>query len=208
VNTLPLSPVIQPQPDRRWLWLILAIILLPLIPLGGLALGVASYFRLSSDTRALRNELTQASGVKWQKQIGLNIGDNTLGVARGALLFIKGIDRGAQAALRAVRGVEVGIYELDSTSKAPDRAAMLNAADKAMSNRGWERVVGVLDGEQMVGVFLPAKITSANQMKCCVVVLEDRKLIVVSAKADLAPLVEFVKSQSDWHINLPALASR
>ena len=179
-----------------------------MIPLGGLALGVASYFRLSSDTRALRNELTRASGTEWRKQIALNIGDSTLGVTRGALLFIKGVDRDAQTALRAVRGVEVGIYELDSTSKAPDRAAMLNAADKVMSSRGWERVVGVLDGEQMVGVFLPAKITSGNQMKCCVAVLDDRKLIVVSAKADLQPVVDLVKSQSDWHAKFTSSLSR
>lgn len=207
MNTPSAPPVIQPTRRRQWLWLILAIILLPLIPLGGLALGVASYFHLSSDTRALRNELTRASGTEWRKQIGLNIGDTTLGLARGALLFIKGVDREAQTALRAVHGVEVGIYQLTSTSKAPDPAAMLNAADKAMSNRGWERVVGVLDNEQMVCVFLPAKITS-DRMKCCVAVLDDRKLIVVSAKADLQPLVELAKSQTDWHVKFRSLASR
>ncbi|HEX5221637.1 MAG TPA: hypothetical protein VFZ59_18880 [Verrucomicrobiae bacterium] len=207
MNTPPLPPVIRLRANRQWLWLILAIILLPLIPLGGLALGVASYFHLSSDTRALRNELTRASGAEWQKQIGLNIGDTTLGLARGASLFID-LDSEAQAALRTVRGVEVGIYELDSTSKAPDCAAMLNAADKAMSKRGWERVVGVISGKQMVGVFLPAKITSANRTKCCVAVLDDRKLIVVSAQADLQPLVELVQSQSDWRAKFPPLARR
>ena len=207
MNTTPVPPVIKPPARRGWLWLILAIILLPLIPLGGLALGVASYFHLSSDTRALRNELTRASGTEWRKQIGLNIGDTTLGIARGALLFVKA-DREAQTALRAVRGVEVGIYEMTSRSKAPDPAVMLNAADKAMSNRGWERVVAVVDNEQMVAVFLPAKITSANRMKCCVAVLDDRRLIVVSAKADLQPLVEFAKSQSDWPVKFPSLARR
>ena len=206
MNTPP-PPVILPRTNRQWLWLILAIILLPLIPLGGLALGVASYFHLSSDTRALRNELTRASGIEWRKQIGLNIGDSTLGLARGALLFVKA-DRQVQTALRSVHGVEVGIYELDSTSRAPDCAAMLNAADKAMSSRGWERIVGVIDGKQMVGVFLPAKITSANRMKCCVAVLDDRKLIVVSARGDLQPLVELIKSQPDWQIKLPSLANR
>ena len=208
MNTPPVPPVIKPPAKRGWLWLILVIILIPLIPLGGLALGVASYFRLGSDTRALRNELTRASGTEWRKQIGLNIGDTTLGVARGALPFIKGIDRDAQSALRAVHGVEVGIYELDSTSKTPDRAAMLNAADKAMSRRGWERVVGVLDGDDMVSVFLPAKITPANQMKCCVAVLDDRKLIIVSARGDLKPLLEFARNKSDWHAKFPSLASQ
>ena len=206
MNPPPLPPVIRPRASRRWLWLILVIILLPLIPLGGLALGVASYFRLSSDTRALRNELTRASGAEWRKQIGLNIGDTTLGLARGASLFID-LDRDAQTALRAVRGAEVGLYELASTSKSPDRAAMLNAADKAMSRRGWERVVGVLDGDQMVGVFLPAKITS-DRMKCCVAVLDGRRLIVVSAEGDLQPLMELARNKSDWHAKFPSFAIR
>jgi len=207
MNPPPAPPLIHPPAKRRWLWLILAIILLPLIPLGGLALGVASYFHLSSDTRALRNELTRASGTEWRKQIGLNIGDTTLGVARGALLFIN-VDRDAQTVLRAVHGVEVSIYELASTSNAPDRAAMLNAADKAMSSRGWERVVGVLDGDDMVSVFLPAKITSASQTKCCVTVLDGRRLVVVSARADLQPLLECLRNKSDWHIKINSLASR
>lgn len=203
-----IPPLIHPPAERRWLWVVvLVVILIPLVALGGLAFGVTSYFRLSSDTRALRNELTKASGTEWRKQIGLNIGDTTLGLARGVLLFTK-VEPEVKTALGAVHGVEVGIYELDSTSKAPDRTAMLNAADKAMSRRGWERVVGVLDGDQMVGVFVPVKITSANRLKCCVAVLDGRKLIVVSASADPQPLLEFVRNQPDWREGIRSLASR
>ena len=178
-----------------------------MIPLGGLALGVASYFHLSSDTRALRNELTRASGAEWRKQIGLNIGNMTLGVVRGGVLFTK-LDPEAKTALQAVRGVEVGVYELDSTSIPPDRAAMLNAADKAMSSRGWERVVGVLDGDDMVGVFMPTKIASPSQMKCCVVVLDGKQLVLVSARVNPQPLVELIQNKSDWRTKIHSLASR
>jgi hypothetical protein len=131
----------------------------------------------------------------------------TLGVARGVLLFTQ-LDRDAQTALRAVHGVEVGIYELNATSSAPDRAAMLDAADQAMNSRGWERVVAVLDGDDMIGVFLPTKMTAANRMKCCVVVLDGRQLVVVSARADLGPVLECLRNKSDWRAKLPSLASR
>ncbi len=52
-----------------------------------LAAGVISYFRLSSDTRMLRSELTRASGAEWRQQIGLNVGSVTLGLVRAGLSF-------------------------------------------------------------------------------------------------------------------------
>lgn len=199
-------PVTPPPSQTRWLGIALVLLLLPVIPLGGLALGVASYFRLSADTRALRDELTQASGAEWHKKIGLNIGNLTLGVARGALQFTQ-LEPEAQTALRAARGVEVGIYELAPDSRTPDCAAMLNAADEAMRRRGWERVVGVLDGAEMVGVFLPAKMTSASRAKCCVVVLDDRNLVLVTGGADLQPLLELAQNKTGWRTKLAQFAS-
>ena len=203
-------PQIPSRALRGWLWFGLAVILIPLIPLGGLALGVASYFHLSSDTRALRNELKRASGAKWRQKIALNIGSMTLGAVRGGLSFAK-LDPKAQEALQAARGVEgveVGVYELTSESSAPDRAAMFAVAENVMSARGWERTVGVLDSEQMVGVFLPAAIASMSRMKCCVVVFNDRQLVVVSARADLQPLLKCLRNQADWDARLHSLASR
>lgn len=78
MQTSPAPPVIRPPSSRRWLWMGLALVLIPLLTLGGLALGVASYFRLSSDTRALRSELMRASGAEWRQRIGLNVGGTTL----------------------------------------------------------------------------------------------------------------------------------
>jgi hypothetical protein len=210
MNPTPPPPLIHRPTRNGWLWFVLAVLLIPLIPIGGLALGVASYFHLSSDTRALRNELTKASGAKWRQQIGLNIGSLTLGTVRGGLSFAK-LDPEAQEVLQAARGlegVEVGVYELNSESNTPDRAAMLTVADKVMSSRGWERVVGVLHGEEMVGVFLPVKSSSASRIKCCVVVLDERQLVLVSARADLKPLLEFLQNQPDWRDGMRSLASR
>jgi len=185
----------------------LVLALIPFVGLTVLALGVVSYLHQSSDTRALRKELTHASGASWREQIGLNIGNATFCVARAGLSFVD-MDAETRAALRTVRGVEVGIYELASGSKCPDRAAMLTGADEVMTSRGWERVVGVLEDDQMVGVYLPTDLKSLRSINACVVVLDGQQMVVVSARADLGPLVECLKNKPEWRAGLRSLASR
>ena len=160
-----------------------------------LAVGAASYFHLSSDTRALRNGLIKSSGVEWREQIALNVGSLTLGIVRAGLSCVH-LDAEARAALRAVRGVEVAIYQLSAEAKPPDRAAMLAAADAAMTVRGWERLVAVMDGADLVTVYMPVKTNSVQRMKCCAMVFDGRQMIVASARANLAPLLQCVLHQS------------
>ena len=201
----------DPSPDRPLAWRALFWIglslLAPFVAVGGMILGVASYFHLSSDTRALRNGLMEASGVEWRQQIGLNIGRFTFGAVRAGLSFVT-LDPEARAAVQAVRGAEVGIYELVSERSHPDGAAMLAVADKVLNDRGWERVVGVLDGEELVSVYLPAKTISARRVKCCVVVFDGQRMVMVRATANLEPLLECLRNQTDIRANLRSLASR
>jgi len=143
----PVISSARPRARRLWLWgALAALVLLPFVVL---AAGVASYFHLSSDTKALRNSLMRSASVQWRPQIVLNVGNGTLSAVRAGLSFVE-LDAEARAALRAIRGAEVGIYQLASGEKSPDRAAMLAAADAAMNARGWDRVVGVLDGQDLV----------------------------------------------------------
>jgi len=181
-----------------------------LLPFGALVvmvLGVVSYFHLSSDTRALRNGLVEASGVEWRQQIGLNIGGFTFGAVRAGLAFVP-LDPEARAAVETVRGAEIGIYELASATKRPDCAAMLEVTDRVLRGRGWERVVGVMDGENLVSVYMPAKTISARRVKCCVMVYDGQRMIVVRAAANVKPLLECLRNQSDIHARLQSLAAR
>ena len=208
MNPTPPPPVIRQATRRRWLWIgLIVVLLIPLVTAGTIALGVASYFRLSSDTRAMRDGVMKASGVEWRKNIGLNIGGGTLGAVRTGLAFIP-IEPEAQAALKAVRGVEVGIYEPTSATKSPDGAAMLAVADKVLSARGWERVVGVLEGEDLVSVFVPAEDFSTGKVKCCVLVFDGRQMVMVSARIDAEALLECVRNQSVLRAKLQSLADR
>ena len=206
MNLPPPPPLIRPLARRPGFWIVIALLLLPFMALGVIALGAASYFHLSSDTRALRNGLMKASGVEWRQQIGLNIGSVTLGVVRAGLSFVP-LDFEARAAVQSVRGVEVGIYELATGAKPPDCAAMLAAADTLLTERGWERLVGVLNGEELVSVYVPGKDISARQMKCCVLVFDGRQMVMASAKADIEPLLQRLRSRPDLRAKVRSLAA-
>ena len=197
MNPTPAPSVVRPSAKRLWLRCILAVLLvLPIV----IAVEVVSWFHLSSDTSALRNSLIKSSGVEWRQQIALNAGGFTLSAVRAGLSFVN-LDAGTRAALQSVRGAEVGVYQLPSGAKPPDRAAMLAAADAIMTARGWDRVVGVMDGQDLVTVYLPGKTVSAHRMKCCLMVFDGREMVVVSARANLEPLLKYVLAQ-------PAIAAR
>ena len=208
MNPSPAPPLIRPPAAKQgWLWVGLAVLLLPFVVLGVIVLGVASYFHLSSDMRSLRNGLMEASGGEWRQQIGLNIGGVTMGAIRTGFSFAP-LDARARAAVQTVRGAEVGIYKLVSGTKSPNCASMLTVADKVLNARGWERVVGVMDGEDLVGVYIPAKTISTGRVKCCVMVFDGRQMVLVSAKADVEPLLQCLRNQTNLCAKVRSLAAR
>lgn len=207
MNPTPEPPLICPPTSRLWFWVGLVSLMFPFVALGVIGLGAASYLNLSSDTRALRNGLMKASGVEWRQNLGLNIGSMTLGVVRAGLSLAP-LDAQARAAVQTVRGVEVGIYELTPGSKPPDCAAMLAVADTVLNARGWERVVGVLDGEELMSVYVPGAAIAARQVKCCVLVFDGQQMVLVSARADVEPLWECLRNQTDLRTKVRSLAAR
>jgi hypothetical protein len=175
----------------------------PLLLIVPLVVGVVSCFRLSSDTRALRDELIKSSGVEWQQQIALNAGRLTLGAIRAGLSCVR-LDSGARAALQSVHAAGVGVYQLPAGTPPPNRAAMLAAADSAMTARGWERVVGVIDGQDLVTAYLPNKV-SVHCLKCCVLVFDGKEMVLVSAQGNPEPLLDYALTQADLGIPIKRL---
>jgi hypothetical protein len=170
-------------------------------------IGVMGYFRLSSETKALRQAVMGARTGDWEKQFGVNVGGLTLDLVRAGSSFFK-LPREARAALDALRGADVGVYQLRSARLALDPPAILPAADRAMKERGWERVVGVLDGQTLVAIYVPRKGLSAGRIRCCLAVLDDRQLVVVSARGNLDPLMRVLGDRWDLpkRLHLSALA--
>jgi hypothetical protein len=170
-------------------------------------LGITSYFRLSSETAALRDSVVKSGPDHWKKKFAVNVGWFTTGVMRTGLSFVK-LDPEARAAAGAVRSFEVGLYNLDQGPSGPDRAAILTRADKAMTARGWERVVGVGHRHELVAVYLTTRNGSPEKMKCCVIVLEGRQLVVASLRGSLEPIVQIARSHGSKPLDHSNLAMR
>ena len=187
------------KPGKFWLVLVI-LFCVPLLCVW----GVASYFRLSSDTKALRRTLLSSVEGQWNTTIALNIGWLTTTLLYGGSQFLE-LPPEARAALSAIRGVEVGVYQIQNQPRPADYSAALAAADETMTLRGWERIVGVLEGEQCVAVYVPTSKVSAERMRCCVVVMSEGNLVLVSGRGNLKPLLDLAsKRLAD---KIPALIS-
>jgi len=158
------------------------------------AWGAAGYFRLGSETSALRASLMGSVGGRWNKKIAIHAGGLTMGLVRaGSRLFH--LPPEPRAAIEALHGAEVGVYKLQQAPLSVDHAAILSAADKAMARRGWDRMVGVAKENELVAVYVPRKGISPGRMRACVMVLHDRDLVVVSARGNLKPLLEIANKR-------------
>jgi hypothetical protein len=103
----------------------------------------------------------------------------------------------ARAALEAVHGAEVGVYKLQHELTPADFSALFSSTDRTMASRGWDRIVGVVDGQQFVAVYFPHRKVSLRSLKCCVVVFDGRELVVASASGNLEPLFQLAGQHID-----------
>jgi hypothetical protein len=96
----------------------------------------------------------------------------------------------AQAALRAIRAAGVSIYQLERAAKAGYQANLLPDLDQTMNQRGFDRVVTVLDRHETVALYVSRPGRSSTDLGVCVLVLDGRELVVISGRADPQPLIE------------------
>jgi len=191
----PAKPIRLTRPTFRLRARQTVLLLLLCLPLACI-LGVASYFYLSADAKALRGGVMSAVPGDWEKQFAVNVGGLTLSLVHAGSGFVN-LPPEARAALDAVHGAEVGVYKLLNGPQSIDRLAVLKAADREMAFRGWERIVGVAEPEQLVAIYLPRKGFSHGRVKCCLAVLEDRELVVVSARVNLERLMQLAEKEVD-----------
>ncbi|MBI4660472.1 MAG: hypothetical protein HY735_16670 [Verrucomicrobia bacterium] len=183
---------IQPTRSRRGLRPGLGVaLMLPVV-----CVSLTGCFNVSSDIEALRNSLVQSVRGECEAEIEVGVGALPFALARTGLSFVE-MDPEARAALEAVRGAEVGVYHFRYQPKHLNHARMLSAADDAMSARGWYRLVGVIHGRQMVGVYVPLALRSTRNVRVCAVVLDGHKMVVGSARSDLEPLLELALNQAN-----------
>ena len=158
-----------------------------------IAVKIAGIFFLSREASDLQSALTDAAGRDTDTHIQFTIGPGLLSVARLATTWIDDIPDEARRGLAAVRRVSVGIYQLDGKLSGSDRVTMLEAADRKLGDRGWERVVAVANGKETVLIYTPKGWEKTDEIRFCVAVQDGRDLVVVSAQAETAPLMELVR---------------
>lgn len=157
-----------------------------------LALGsvVWSAVTLSREARTLKDAMVATLDAPVTTKVQVTAGPGLLAAARGVLWFLPEVPADATTALGSVRSASVGVYQL--TFDAADRRGCVRQSDARMSARGWQRVVGVNDGNSTVLVYAPQGASSHRRLDLCIAVMEGRDLVVVSTEVEpevLLPLV-------------------
>jgi hypothetical protein len=199
----PADPSAPPSPKpktRRNLGCLIVLVTLGLMASGVVAVAVTAYqaLRLGPDARDLRDAVQQhfeKDGGSWHPVVEVRLGSILCGIGRQIAIHAAD-DPDATAALRAVRAVQCGVYQVD-----PDRGAaeFLRDATDAMSARGWSRVVAVVDGSTSVAVFAPQGIGTADEFEIGVVVHEDDTVVIAIGRARTAPLLGLVQRHMRRH---------
>jgi hypothetical protein len=153
-----------------------------------LSLSVTGCLKVSSDAAALRNSVAQAIGADWNKEIEVSVGFLTLTAVRTGLSFVD-LPPEARCALQSVKGAEVGVYRRNQGYTARDGDKVLQATDTAMNGRGWDRMVTVMQGSELIAIYVPRNAGATRDLKTCLVVLHAHEMVVASARGNLEPLV-------------------
>jgi hypothetical protein len=163
------------------------------------SIGLTGCFKVSTDVGALRDSVMKAAHAEREERIEIGIGPLTLNLARAGLAFVD-LEPETRTALHTVRSAEVGVYKLRSERRQLNHAAMLSAADKTMTDRGWDRVVGVMNRRELVAIYVPAQVRSTRKVKVCLVAVSGQELVVASARGNLEPLMEMAWNRANHHL--------
>src|SRR5437867_11632385 len=86
-------------------------------------IGVTGSFRLSSEAADLRSSLMKSVPGTWNKKIAVHVGGLTMGLVRHCLRLFN-LPPEPRAAFEALRGAEVGVYQLQPSRLSIDRGAI------------------------------------------------------------------------------------
>jgi hypothetical protein len=171
-----------------------------------LSVGLTGCFKPSRDALALRDSVAKAADASWESEVEFGVGTLTFALVRGGAALFEAPPE-ARAALSSVRGAEVGVYHLTPRGSGISRAGVLAAADRTMKARGWDRLVGVVDRNGTVGVYLPQDLEPGDQVRAMIVVVEEREMVIAGVRGRPEPLLAAVAS-GNGAIQIPGLDRR
>ena len=156
-----------------------------LFSLAAILLAGSGCFRVSSDTRALRDAALESTDADEKIEIG--VGFFTLGAARMGTRFLD-LPPEARTILASVKSAECSVYDVQSTKGNPVK--VLARADKSMDERGYDRVVGIVNRDELIAVYVPRSTAFNNSAGVSILVLNKEQLICVKARGDVEALIE------------------
>ena len=143
----------------------------------------------------IRHEVQYMTGLDLDRQFGIQTGRFSMWMARRVMKW-SGED---EIPLRGVRGVEVGVYEVDGPRRgyepADTRPSLCGAGFQ-----GWEPVVRVCEGDEHMLMFVRQK---KDQLRGLLVVVQERdELVIVRARGRLDRLIHdamrIAREENDW----------
>jgi len=140
-------------------------------------------FRPTSDLEALRAGVVRATGARLDREIELAVRPLAFAMVRAVTVFAD-IPEEARAAVRAIHSVELGVYQVRAAWGEGGPRGVLSAVDEAMAKRGWDRLVGVVDGSTVVAVFGPRTLPSQRDLPLAVLVTDGPQLVLAKVRGD------------------------
>jgi hypothetical protein len=159
-----------------------------------LLLFATGCFRVSSETRALRDVGLEFAGTGAEEKIEFGAGFFTVGLAKLGTRFVDMPDE-VKTILGSAKGVECSVYRV--RGRQHKFAEVLCRADEAMDKQDAERVVGVINGEQLIAVYVPRSADDIRNMSMSVLVLTKRDLICATARGDLDAVIELAYAKAE-----------
>jgi hypothetical protein len=155
-----------------------------------LLMGGVGYIMPGPEIRTLQTCLTEAE-LDCKKQIALNVGGWTFGIGN-MIARLANAPEEVRAALNTMRGVDVAVYRLATAANPQNVGTLLREADTRMEKRGWTRTVLVRQSDQTVAVYTRENSSNPTDLRVCALVVDTRNLVMVSARMDLKPGLEFL----------------
>ncbi|MGE3310185.1 MAG: hypothetical protein AB7O66_09470 [Limisphaerales bacterium] len=181
-----------------WRWFFLAFGILAAIAVFAIVSLILS-FRMGGEARSIRKAVFAATPGEWKRDFEFGVGRLPAFLARAGFQFADSklnLPPEAAAGIAAFRSADVGIYRRRGSSADLEatRTALGNV-DDLMEARDWDSIVSVQEGSQSVRVFVPNSLSDPSDTRACVVVIERDQMVIVSARANLEPLLEIVRTK-------------
>lgn len=187
-----LNPVVPP-PRRQRSWLGWALVGIAIAVPSLVLFGIMSVFGLGADAAALREAVMASAPNAFHRQMELRLGWIPLTLVRQGLRLAD-LEPEARLALDSIRNVDVGVYGAGNAPGSLAPVDLLSAGDDGLRPRGWDRVVGVVQPGSVVGVYAQDNARDPEDLRLCVLVRHEDRLVVAAVRCRTGPLMELVRN--------------